>query len=291
MPSFITETPQSELYHMIVEGFRQLFTQIDQEKPVVLVNTFTALEDAALRALEPYVDIVSVGPAVPPPLGEALQQWPEASDAQIHLVKAAADEEENYLEWLDARPEKSVVYLSFGSLLTYTVRQVEILHGLQDCGRRYLWVVRREGRAEDVDLCLKKKPGKQGMVVEWCDQLRVLSHPSVGCFVTHCGWNSALEAVVHGVPMVAVPVWSDQPMNAHLVEEWSVGVRAERDADGILTRSELVSCVELLMGDGDKAKKIIASANHLKKRAKDALTNDGALLNFVDRILEVPMND
>jgi UDP:flavonoid glycosyltransferase YjiC (YdhE family) len=195
------------------------------------------------------------------------------------------------LEWLDARPEKSVVYLSFGSLLTYTVRQVEILHGLQDCGRRYLWVVRREGRAEDVDLCLKKKPGKQGMVVEWCDQLRVLSHPSVGCFVTHCGWNSALEAVVHGVPMVAVPVWSDQPMNAHLVEEWSVGVRAERDADGILTRSELVSCVELLMGDGDKAKKIIASANHLKKRAKDALTNDGALLNFVDRILEVPMND
>jgi UDP:flavonoid glycosyltransferase YjiC (YdhE family) len=89
--------------------------------------------------------------------------------------------------------------------------------------------------------------------------------------------------------MVAVPAWSDQPLNAHLVEEWSVGVRAERDADGILTTSELASCVELLMGHHDKARKIIATANHLKKRAKDALAKDAALLDSINRIQEVPI--
>ncbi|GJN13819.1 hypothetical protein PR202_gb00565 [Eleusine coracana subsp. coracana] len=197
MPSFLTETTHSELSEVIIQGFRELFMQIDQEKTMVLVNTFTGLEDVALKALQPYVEIFSVGPAVPP-LGS--QQWPKASNTQIHLFKP---DEENYMEWLNVQPEKSVVYLSFGSLLTYTIKLVEeILHGLQDCGRRYLWVVRREGRAEDVDFYLRKVNRGKGMVVEWCDQLRVLSHPSVGCFVTHCGWNSTLEAIVHGVPMV-----------------------------------------------------------------------------------------
>jgi hypothetical protein len=170
MPSFITETPQSELSRVIVEGFRQLFSQIDQEKLVVLVNTFAALEDAALRALEPYADIISVGPAVPPALNWCATTAMARSDKRCsHPSREASSRRGGklYLEWLDARPEKSVVYLSFGSLLTNTVRQAEeTLHGLQDCGRRYLWVVRREGRAEDVDLCLEKvKKTKQGMVV------------------------------------------------------------------------------------------------------------------------------
>ncbi|GJM88035.1 hypothetical protein PR202_ga04053 [Eleusine coracana subsp. coracana] len=275
MPSFLTETTHSELSKVIIQGFRELFMQIDQEKIIVLVNTFTALEDVALKALQPYVDIFSVGPAVPP-LGSL--QWLKAN-------------EEKYMEWLNVQPEKSVVYLSFGSLLTYTTRQVEeILYGLQDCGRRYLWVVRREGRAEDVDFYLRKVNRGKGMVVEWCDQLRVLSHPSVGCFVTHCGWNSTLEAIVHGVPMVAFPSWSDQPLNAHLIEAWSVGVRAERDAEGTLTRSELVSCMELLMGDNEKARKIKARANHLKKKANDALEKDGALEGSLLKFIEYTIN-
>jgi UDP:flavonoid glycosyltransferase YjiC (YdhE family) len=125
------------------------------------------------------------------------------------------------------------------------------------------------------------------MVVEWCDQQRVLAHPSVGCFVTHCGWNSTLEAVVCGVPMVAVPSWSDQPMNAWLVEEeWEVGVRAERDMEGVLARDELARCVELVMGAGDRAAQVRANASRLKERARQAVAAAGPLETSLRRFVK-----
>ena len=150
-------------------------------------------------------------------------------------------------------------------------------------------MVRRDGRAEaevdDDDLCLTDAAAK-GVVVEWCDQQRVLAHPSVGCFVTHCGWNSTLEAVVCGVPMVAVPSWSDQPVNAWLVEEWEVGVRAERDGEGVLAREELARCVEMVMGAGDRAVQVRENASGLKEKARQAVAADGPLETSLRRFVE-----
>ncbi|KAJ1264506.1 hypothetical protein BS78_08G006200 [Paspalum vaginatum] len=258
-------TLDNPLSAIVLRALRLLFEQMDEEvKPVVLVNTFDALESVALAALQPYMDVFAVGPAVP---HDDKNESEEATAAQIHLFEHDA---KPYMEWLDAQEERSVVYLSFGSLLSYTKRQAEeISHGLQSYGKPYLWVVRKEGRAEEVDLCLSEATadGGKGMVVEWCDQQRVLSHPAVGCFVTHCGWKSTLEAVVHGVPMVATPSWSDQTMNACLVEEWEVGVRADRDAEGALTREELVRCLELLMDGNPKAEHIRANVDNLQNRA------------------------
>uniref|UniRef100_K3YCY6 Glycosyltransferase n=2 Tax=Setaria italica TaxID=4555 RepID=K3YCY6_SETIT len=286
MPTFFTEKTLDDLSKMVLQALRELFEQMDQEKPItVLVNTFDALEDVALKAIQPYMDnVFAVGPAVPP---VGAPKHKNASEAQIHLFK---HDEKNCMEWLDAQLEKSVVYLSFGSLLSYTKRQAEeILHGLQDHGQPYLWVVRVEGRAEEVDFCLREVKAGKGMVVEWCDQQKVLSHPSIGCFVTHCGWNSTLEAIVSGVPMLAVPSWSDQPMNAYLVDkEWRVGIRAERDETGVLTREELTSCLDLLMGGSDKAMQIRANAKNLKERAHEAVATDGpletSLRNFIKSI-------
>ncbi|KAG0519744.1 hypothetical protein BDA96_08G012800 [Sorghum bicolor] len=294
MPSFLVEEKtQDGLSKMILQSMRGLFQQMDEEKPVVLVNTFAALEDdVVLRAVQPYMDVevFAVGPAVPLLKKKDDGGASEERLAQIHLFQH--DETAAYMEWLDAQPEKSVVYLSFGSLLGYTRRQAEeVLHGLQASGRPYLWVVRREGRAEEVDdLCRLSTAAEKkaaGMVVEWCDQQRVLAHPSVGCFVTHCGWNSTLEAVVSGVPMVAVPSWSDQPVNAWLVEEeWQVGVRAERDGEGTLTRGELARCVELVMGAGDKAVQVRANASGLKQRAREAVAAGGPLETSLRRFVE-----
>jgi len=287
LPTFFTEKTQNDLSKMLLQAFRELFEQIEKEKLIVLVNTFDALEDVALKAIQPYMDVFAVGPAVPP-LG-ALLHHKDASEAQVHLFK---HDEKDCMEWLDSQLEKSVVYLSFGSLLAYTKRQAEeILHGLQDLGRPYLWVVRKEGRAEEVDFCLRDVKADKGMVVEWCDQQKVLSHPSVGCFVTHCGWNSTLEAIVSGVPMLAVPSWSDQPMNAYLIEEeWRVGVRAERDAEGVLTRDELVSRLELLMGGSERSVQIRANAQSLKERAQEAVATHGplerSLRSFINKSLQ-----
>ncbi|OEL31756.1 Crocetin glucosyltransferase, chloroplastic [Dichanthelium oligosanthes] len=287
MPTFFTEKTQNDLSKMILQALRELFEQMDQEKPTVLVNTFDALEDVALKAIQPYMDVVAVGPSVPP-LG-ALQHKNNASEAQIHLFK---HDEKNCMEWLDTQLEKSVIYLSFGSLLAYTKRQAEeILHGLQCYGQPYLWVVRKEGRAEAVDLCLREVKAGKGMIVEWCDQQKVLSHPSIGCFVTHCGWNSTLEAIVSGVPMLTVPSWSDQPMNAYLIEkEWKVGIRAERDAEGILTREELANCLELLMGGSEKATQIRANAHNLKERAHETVATDGPLETNLQNFIKSMQN-
>ncbi|KAM3293137.1 hypothetical protein ACQJBY_036606 [Aegilops geniculata] len=295
MPSFLADDATGtgdELSQMIVRGFREMFEQMDDEEVImkpcmVLVNTFEALEETALEAIRPYLgDIFAIGAPVVPLAGAG-------EDQTIHLF--AQDEEKRYMAWLDAQPPKSVVYVSWGSLLTYSERQAEeIQRGIRRLNRPYLWVVRREGRSPEVDRLLLETAAAvpEGMVVDWCDQVRVLSHPSVACFVTHCGWNSTLEAVACGVPAVAAPSWSDQPVNAHLLaEEWGVAVRAERQADGVLTGAELARCVELAVGSGDMAATIAANSRAWKERAREAVAAGGpserSLRSFVKRVQEL----
>ena len=98
-------------------------------------------------------------------------------------------------------------------------------------------------KAEDKLSC-EEQLERQGMVVPWCAQLEVLSHPSLGCFVTHCGWNSSLESLVSGIPVVAFPLWSDQRTNAKLIEDvWRIGVRVMSNEEGIVQGNEIKRCV------------------------------------------------
>lgn len=94
-----------------------------------------------------------------------------------------------------------------------------------------------------------------GIIAPWCSQLEVLKNPSLGCFVTHCGWNSALESIICGIPVIAFPQWIDQGTNAKLLEDvWKIGVRVrEREEDGIVESNEIKRCIELVMEkDGKK---------------------------------------
>uniref|UniRef100_A0ACD5W7U8 Uncharacterized protein n=1 Tax=Avena sativa TaxID=4498 RepID=A0ACD5W7U8_AVESA len=292
LPSFIVDDGTgagSDLSKLIIHGFRQLFDQMDEQEMIVLVNTFEALETTALEAIRPYMEtgVFAVGAPTVPICGAGDE------NERVHLF--AEDEKKGYVAWLDAQPARSVVYVSSGSLLTYSAREAEeILFGLRQLARPYLWVVRREGRSPEVDRLLLEEVARaaDGMVVEWCDQVRVLSHPSVACFVTHCGWNSTLEAVACGVPVVAAPSWSDQPVNAHLLEEeWGVGVRAERDADGVLTGAELARCVDLVVGSGEMATAVVANARAWKEKAREAVATGGpserSLRSFVKMVQEL----
>ncbi|ONK80802.1 uncharacterized protein A4U43_C01F21920 [Asparagus officinalis] len=163
----------------------------------------------------------------------------------------------------------------------------EILRGLKESGRPYLWVVRKDCRLEEVEL---DKLGENAMVVEWCSQVRVLTHPSVGCFVTHCGWNSTLESLAFGVPTVGVPQWTDQGTNAMLVERaWGTGVRGEVNEDGVLDGEELRRCLDLVMGDQNERGMGIRKKSELwKERALEAVGEGGSshrnLSAFADEI-------
>ncbi|VAI77805.1 unnamed protein product [Triticum turgidum subsp. durum] len=266
LPSVVSITSPEHPHYLLLDMMRDLFLVLDEYKPKVLVNTFDALEPDALRAVAQF-ELVAVGPVVPD----------EASPSRSDLFRR--DDGKGYMEWLDTKPARSVVYVSFGSFLSMSERQAEeTRRGLEATGRPYLWVARK-GAGE----CATLDGGDddngvraQGVVVEWCDQVKVLSHPAVGCFVTHCGWNSTLESVTSGVPMVAVPQWTDQPTVAWLVEaRMGVGVRARADDEGAVDRGELQRCVETIMGDGEAALGIRAQADLWRGRAEEAIAGGG----------------
>ncbi|KAF7845115.1 UDP-glycosyltransferase 74G1-like [Senna tora] len=132
----------------------------------------------------------------------------------------------------------SIVFVSFGTLVSLNEEQIEeIALGLRDSDISYLWVV-RDSEQSKLPKDFSNKSEK-GMVVSWCHQMKVLSHEAIGCFVTHCGWNSTLEALSLGVPLIAFPQWSDQATNAKfIVDIWKNGVRASIDDEKRIVRGE-----------------------------------------------------
>ncbi|CAN6344376.1 unnamed protein product [Urochloa humidicola] len=266
-PSFLIDMSGSEMAKSIVKLFQELFEYIDQWQPKVLVNTFDKLEANVIREMKKHLDVFTIGPMVG-----------SSTEARIHLFKHDNIDEKRYMEWLQAHPEKSVVYVSFGSVTKSTKQQMdEIIGGLGQCGRPYLLVVRKDGLEGDDNHHSFEDTQSQGMVVEWCNQLKVLSHSAVGCFVSHCGWNSTIEAVVSGVPIIGVPNMFDQPTNIYLIEEeWEIGIKGERDSDGVVTGSELARCIELVMGNSPKAMVTRERAKVLKEIAQASANIGGS---------------
>lgn len=158
-----------------------------------------------------------------------------------------------------------------------------------------MWVIRakengEENKEEDKLSCLEELE-KQGMLIQWCSQMEVLSHPSLGCFVTHCGWNSSIESLASGVPMIAFPQWADQGTNTNLIKDvWKTGARLMVNEEEIVTSDELKRCLELVMGDGEKGQEMRKNAKKWKILAKEALKEGGSshknLKNFVDEVIQ-----
>jgi UDP-glucoronosyl and UDP-glucosyl transferase len=282
LPNFLNQSfNESDPFHSVYLAFDQLFQSLleerdDNSKPIVLINTFAELEERELSIFT-ELEMLPVGPLLP-----VMANQNGESENGGSLFR---HEEKGYVQWLDSKPERSVVYVSYGSLATVKKDQLEeLLNGLEDSGRPYIWVVRKDNRVEGIDFdCVKN-----GMIVEWCNQVKVLSHSSVGCFVTHCGWNSVLESLSCGVVMVGAPRMSDQTMNAKLLEVWGVGVTAELIGEGVLERRELIRCLDVVMGGGAAAAKMRKMAVYWKEKASEATGKGGSsccnLMTFIKSI-------
>ncbi|KAE8675436.1 UDP-glycosyltransferase 87A1-like [Hibiscus syriacus] len=142
------------------------------------------------------------------------------------------------LQWLDTQPSNSVLYVSMGSFLSVSSAQMEeITAGLRGSGVRFLLVAR-----EEIKDC-----GDKGLVVPWCDQLKVLCHPSIGGFWSHCGWNSVREGIFAGTPFLTFPLFADQNLNSKLiVEDWKIGWRMKQHGS-MTTRDHISVLVKRLM--------------------------------------------
>ncbi|KAL0324245.1 UNVERIFIED_CONTAM: UDP-glycosyltransferase 83A1 [Sesamum calycinum] len=163
-------------------------------------------------------------------------------------------EDASCLSWLHDKPPGSVVYVSFGSLAVLSQQQLdELALGLELSGRAFLWVVRSDlangSRAVYPDGFLERV-GKLGKIVEWAPQEMVLSHRSIACFLSHCGWNSTLEGLSNGVPFLSWPYFADQHHNQNYIcDKWEVGVRIDPEENGIRTRHEIKTKIEMVFSD------------------------------------------
>ena len=216
----------------------------------------------------------TVGPTLPSAYLD--NRMPDDSSYSFSLHAPMATE---CKAWLAKRPARSVVYVSFGSIAAPGPDQLaEMAQGLYNSGKAFLWVVRgpETSKLPKSFVSKVKENEERGLIVAWCPQLEVLAHPAVGCFVTHCGWNSTMEGLGIGVPMVAMPQWSDQLINAKYIEDvWRVGVRARPDVEGVVSKDEVERCVRQVM-DGENSKEYMENAINWKEKTKRAMSEGGS---------------
>ncbi|GJV25163.1 UDP-glycosyltransferase 83A1-like protein [Tanacetum coccineum] len=197
------------------------------------------------------------------------------------------NEDSSCVTWLDQQPFCSVIYVAFGSLAILNQHQFEELAlGLDLINRPFLWVV-RPGLSGSTDHIYPNgfmdRIGTRGKIVSWAPQQEVLNHPSVACFMSHCGWNSTMEGVSNGVPFLCWPYFYDQFLDAtYICDFWKTGLGLNKDDTGIVTREEIKSKVEQLFRN-DKIKQ---NALNLKERVmgsvKEGNSSSKNLSNFVD---------
>ncbi|KAB1223562.1 UDP-glycosyltransferase 74F2 [Morella rubra] len=200
MPSFIYDWGS---YPGGLDMLVNQFANIDKAD-WVLLNTFYELEQEVVDWMTKIWPLRTIGPTLP---SMFLDKRLEDDDAYgFSIFKPNTDA---CMKWLNGRPKGSVVYVSFGSMAVLEVEQMqELAWGLRMSNSSFLWVVRA---SEETKLPEKfiEETSEKGLVVHWCPQLEVLSHEAVGCFLTHCGWNSTLEALSLGVPMASATM--DRP--------------------------------------------------------------------------------
>jgi hypothetical protein len=200
-----------------------------------------------------------------------------------------------YIKWLDQKMEGvgpgNVIYVAFGSQSYMTELQMEeIALGLEMAGQPFIWVVRSRTWVPPVGW--EDRVKERGLAIrDWVDQRGILEHPAIGGFLTHCGWNSVLEGLSMGVPLLAWPMGAEQGLNARYTE---MGLKAglmvlqERDAkDDPMTVQHNVICdsvKELIRGD--QGKKARERAQELGRKARQAVEKGGSSDKKLDELIE-----
>ncbi|XP_017981758.1 PREDICTED: 7-deoxyloganetin glucosyltransferase isoform X2 [Theobroma cacao] len=195
-------------------------------------------------------------------------------------------EDASCIEWLNKMEPKSVVYVNYGSVTVMSDHHLkEFAWGLANSKLPFLWIVRPDvvmGESAVLPKEFMEEIKDRGFTTSWCPQEQVLSHPAVGVFLTHCGWNSMLEAICEGVPLICWPFFAEQQTNCrYACTKWGIGMEINPD----VTRDDVKALVKEMI-EGDEGKRTRQMATEWKKKAEAANSIGGSCLGNFDRMIK-----
>ncbi|KAL3536211.1 hypothetical protein ACH5RR_004672 [Cinchona calisaya] len=212
----------------------------------------------------------------------------------------AKNDDHHSLKWLNSMKPNSVIYACFGSLCHLSFSQLrEIGLGLEASGSPFIWVIREPDYSAEVEKWLKDEKFEErvkGIVVRgWAPQVPILSHSSVGGFLTHCGWNSTLEAVCAGVPMLCWPMFNEQFFNEKfVVDVLKIGVRIGVETDtkvgeeekALVESEQIKAAIDQIMDEGEEGEERRKTARKLSEMAINAIQEGGSSYRNITLLIQ-----
>ncbi|XP_074273664.1 7-deoxyloganetin glucosyltransferase-like [Silene latifolia] len=249
----------------------------------IIFNTFEALDQEILRDLSFVIPtpVYTIGP-----LGSLLKNSLKLNDNEGSILESTFWKEDSQcLDWLNSQNPNSVVYVSFGSTTTMSSEQlIEFAWGLANSNHPFLWVVRPDiiiGESTVLPVEFKNEVSGRGLLVNWSPQEEVLDHPSVAVFLTHSGWNSTIESISSGVPVICWPFLGDQQPNSWLCcNKWGIGIQLNI----IVERAEVEEKIRKVMME-EEGKEMKKKSMELKRLADIATSIGGSSNMEVDRLI------
>ncbi|KAI4330041.1 hypothetical protein MLD38_028353 [Melastoma candidum] len=277
----VGDVPDMDRYKDPADRFLRVLAEIgvtDAHSDGILVNSFEGIEGEYVSSLKSFC------------INERARIWCVGPASLYEDHPPPASFSNPCMKWLNERlgDNTKVMYVSFGTQARISDLQMdEIMRGLEESGYYFLWAARpKDGKGEQT----VPVEGGKGLVIQgWVDQRQVLSHPAVEGFMSHCGWNSVLESLSNGVPMLTWGMEADQTLNAKLVVEglWA-GLTIpvwKTERDGFVPREAIREGVKELMG-GEKGKAARGRAKKIARAAREAVGDAGSSWKSLDEFVE-----
>ncbi|XP_015868230.2 UDP-glycosyltransferase 76B1 [Ziziphus jujuba] len=270
LPLVVTSTP--EVFYQVIDSV----VSETKASSGLIWNTFEELEHSELTRMrnEFPIPIFPIGP------------FHNASFSNSSS-SSLTPEDKSCISWLNTQPHKSVIYVSFGSIADLNEAEfLEVAWGLANSNQPFLWVVRPglvngSEWLESLPNGFLENLNGRGNIVKWAPQQEVLAHPAVGAFWTHNGWNSTMESIREGVPMICMPRFGDQLVNARYVSQvWKVGLQLEKG----LKRGYIEKTIEKLMVEKE-GEEIRFRISKLKEKANLCLKQDASSYKSLESLV------
>lgn len=286
IPPYVRAEEETEFAKMLKEGLESEWTSHG-----VIMNSFYELES---EYVDHYRNVLNgrawhIGP---------LSLCNRSLEEKAQRGKQTAIDADDCLKWLDSKSRNSVLYVCFGSFCKFPSEQLhEIAMGLEASGQQFIWVVKKGTNDKETEDWMpegfEERMIDKGLIIRgWAPQVMILDHGAIGGFVTHCGWNSTLEGIAAGVPMVTWPSFAEQFFTEKLItevlrigvavgaKEWVAGA-----GGGNIKRDTVESAVRSIIV-GEEAEERRNRCKGLKEMARKAVEEGGSSYSDLNALIQ-----